>query len=313
MDKKVAFIFPGQGTQYVGMGQDFSETFSIARETLEEGSDLIGYNLMNLLFKGPEERLKRTDYSQIAIYLVGLAIWRVVKQEFPDIQPSVVAGLSLGEYTALSASGRLSFQEGVDLVCARGRYMHEAGTKSCGTMVVVLGMEEDRVRATLKSIQGVWLANLNCPRQVVISGKVASVTKASLLLKQMGAKRIVPLNVSGAFHTELMVEAKKRLEEKIETIEIKESSIDLVMNVMGDFVSQDGIRENMVQQVVAPVYWEKGIRNMEKSGVNLFIEIGPGQTLSGMNRKIGVCGKTFSIGEVRDLDRLRRGVIDGFT
>ncbi len=313
MDKKVAFIFPGQGAQYVGMGKDFYEAYSIVRETFEEANDLLGFNLSKLMFEGPADELTLTKNSQIAIYVMSVALWRVIKQELPEIEPSVVAGLSLGEYSALTASGRLAFKDGVRLVRARGEYMYEAGVKFPGTMAVALGMKPEEVHAIVDPIEGVWVANLNCPGQVVVSGTVAGIEKASALLKEKGAKRVLPLDVSGAFHSGLMDEAKDRLQEKIDEIELSESPIDLVMNVPGDFVSENEIRKNMIGQVVAPVYWEKGVRKIEERGVQLFIEIGPGKTLSGMNRKIGVNGKTIGIEKIEDLEALSKGAVNGVT
>lgn len=313
MDKKVAFIFPGQGAQYVGMGKDFYEAYSIVRETFEEANDLLGFDLSKLMFEGPADELTLTKSSQIAIYVMSVALWRVLKQELPEIEPSVVAGLSLGEYSALTVSGRLSFKDGVRLVRARGEYMYEAGVKSPGTMAVALGMKPEEVRTIVSPINGVWVANLNCPGQVVISGTVKGIEKASILLKEKGAKRVLPLDVSGAFHSGLMDEAKQRLQEKIDEIELRESSVGLVMNVPGDFVSESEIRKNMIEQVVAPVYWEKGVRKMEENGIELFIEIGPGKTLSGMNRKIGVNAKTLSMEKVEDLETLNQGVFHGVT
>lgn len=313
MDKKVAFIFPGQGAQYVGMGKDFYEAYSIVRETFEEANDLLGFDLSKLMFEGPADELTLTKSSQIAIYVMSVALWRVLKQELPEIEPSVVAGLSLGEYSALTVSGRLSFKDGVRLVRARGEYMYEAGVKSPGTMAVALGMKPEEVRTIVSPINGVWVANLNCPGQVVISGTVKGIEKASILLKEKGAKRVLPLDVSGSFHSGLMDEAKQRLQEKIDEIELRESSVGLVMNVPGDFVSESEIRKNMIEQVVAPVYWEKGVRKMEENGIELFIEIGPGKTLSGMNRKIGVNAKTLSMEKVEDLETLNQGVFHGVT
>lgn len=313
MGKKIAFIFPGQGAQYVGMGKDFYESFSIVRETFEEANDQLGFNLSNLIFEGPAEELTLTKNSQVAIYVMSVALWRVLKQELPEIQPSVVAGLSLGEYTALTASGRLSFKEGIDLVRARGEYMYEAGLKYPGTMAVALGMKIEEVSAVVEPIKGVWVANLNCPGQVVISGTVQGVETAGALLKEKGAKRVLPLDVSGAFHSGLMEEAKQRLKEKIDEVTLNEGTMDLVMNVPGDFVSEGNIRDNMVNQVVAPVYWEKGVRKMEEKGVQLFIEIGCGKTLSGMNRKIGIQGKTLSIEKVEDLEALSKGAVNDVT
>jgi [acyl-carrier-protein] S-malonyltransferase len=310
---KVAFIFPGQGAQYVGMGKDFYDSFKVARETFEEADERLGFPLSKLIFEGPADELTLTKNSQIAIYVMSVALWRVVKEEFPEIEPSVATGLSLGEYTALTASGRLSFEEGIDLVRARGIYMYEAGIKFPGTMAVVLGMTPEGVKEVVDLVEGVWVANLNCPGQVVISGTSLGVEKVGALLKEKGAKRILPLDVSGAFHSGLMEEAQIRLKEKIDEVALHMSDIDLVMNAPGDFVKEEEIRSYLTAQVVAPVYWEKGVRQMEEKGVELFIEIGPGKTLSGMNRKIGVKGKTISIEKVEDLEMIVQGASDGTT
>lgn len=310
MDKKCAFIFPGQGAQYVGMGRDFYEAFRIVRETFEEADERLGFSLTHLMFEGPAEELTLTKNSQIAIYVMSVALWRAFKEQMPEIEPVVVAGLSLGEYTALTVSGRLSFEEGIDLVHARGLYMHEAGVNHPGTMAVCLGMKPEEVETHLRSIEGVWVANLNCPGQVVISGTIDGVGAASTFLKEKGAKRVLPLDVSGAFHSGLMEEAKEKLKEKIETVSLEESPIDLVMNATGNYVSEEMIRENMIRQVVSPVLWEKGIRAMEERGVELYIEIGCGKTLSGMLRKIGVKGETFSIEKVEDLETIHEGAVN---
>lgn len=309
MDKKTAFIFPGQGAQYVGMGKDFYETFSIARETFQESDERLGFSLSKLIFEGPKEGLTLTKNSQIAIYVMSIALWRVLSEQMPELTPIATAGLSLGEYTALTASGRLSFQEGIDLVRARGLYMHEAGKNHPGTMAVCLGMSPEEVSKILSPIDGVWVANLNCPGQVVISGTKEGVGLASSALKEKGAKRVLPLDVSGAFHSGLMNDAKEKLQEKIDEVTLTPSAIDLVMNVPGGFVKEEEIRNNLIEQVTSPVFWEKGIRQMELKGIVSFIEIGCGKTLSGMNRKIGIQGETLSLEKMEDLEKL--GALNG--
>ena len=309
MDKKTAFIFPGQGAQYVGMGKDFYETFPVFKETLQEADEILGFSLTNLIFEGPAEELTLTKNSQVAIYVVSIGMWRVLKEQMGEMTPDVVAGLSLGEYTALTASGRLSFEDGVRLVRARGLYMHEAGVKFPGTMAVCLGMKLEDVQAAISGVDEVWIANLNCPGQVVISGSIEGVKNASALLKEKGAKRVLPLDVSGAFHSGLMDEARERLKEKIDTISLEESQIDLVMNVPGDYAIDDEIKENMIQQVTSSVLWEKGVRAMEEKGIERYIEIGCGKTLNGMLKKIGVNGEKFSIEKVEDLETLHQGAL----
>ena len=308
---KIAYLFPGQGAQFVGMGQDFYRSFFIAKETFQEANDRLGWNLSKLIFNGPSSELTLTKFSQVAIYVTSIAIWRVLKQIFPNISPWVVAGLSLGEYCALTASNRLAFEDGIDLVQERGLSMHAAGVRNPGTMRVILGLSAEEVRAIVDPIEGVWIGNLNAPGQVVISGTLSGVEKATSLLKNQGAKRALPLDVSGAFHSRLMQSAQERLTEKIRDVALKESSIKIVMNACGYFTLENDVRQNLMNQVVSTVHWEKGIRKMDENGVDLFIEIGPGKTLAGINRKIGVKGRTFSIQEVVDLETLRQGMING--
>jgi [acyl-carrier-protein] S-malonyltransferase len=302
---KVAFIFPGQGAQYVGMGEDFYDKFPIAREVFQEADEILGFGLKDLMFAGPADELMQTKNSQAAIYVMSMAVLAVICEQMPDLIPSVCAGLSLGEYTALSASDRLDFTSGVRLVRARGEYMQEACEQTPGTMAAVLGLDEAVVISALEGIEGVWVANLNCPKQVVISGTKEGVENGSAILKEKGARRILPLDVSGAFHSGLMKEAQDLLGKKIAKTEMRDSQVKLVMNVPGDYVSDlDEIRKNMENQVTSPVRWERGIRQME--GIDLFVEIGCGKTLSGMNKKIGVSARTISIDKVSDLEILEK-------
>ena len=304
MKKKTAFLFPGQGAQYVGMGRDFYDAFPIYRETLQEADERLGFHLSSLIFDGPSITLTETKNSQVAIYVTSIGILRVIQKEFPNFQPETVAGLSLGEYTALVASKRLEFSEGIDLVRSRGLLMHEASLKHPGTMAVALGLAPEEVAKIVTPIQGVWIANLNCPGQVVISGTHEGVQKASEHLKKGGAKRVLPLDVSGAFHSGLMEDAKKKLKEKLQLISLKKSEIDFVMNVPGDYVKDEEILRFMELQVVSPVLWEKGIKEMEARGHEQYLEIGCGKTLSGMLRKISVQGEILSIEKVVDLEQL---------
>lgn len=301
--KKIAFIFPGQGAQYVGMGEDFYEKYETAREVFHEADEILGFSIKDLMFGGPSEELTQTKNSQVAIYVMSIAVLSVIHEEFPGLLPAVCAGLSLGEYTALTASDRLDFRAGVQLVRARGELMQEACEKKAGTMAAVLGLDSDVVEKAAAPIDGVWVANLNCPKQVVISGTKEGVDKAAEALKEAGAKRVIPLDVSGAFHSGLMQSAQDGLAAKIEKTEIRDSNIALVMNVPGDYVKEVAeIRKNMEHQVTSPVRWEAGIRKME--GIDLFVEIGCGKTLAGMNKKIGVSAPTISVDKVTDLEKL---------
>ncbi len=299
---KIAFIFPGQGAQYVGMAKDFYEAFPIVRETFEEASRILSTDFTRLILEGPEAELILTKNSQPAIFIVSVALLRCIQEQFPHLQPAICAGLSLGEYTALYASGRISFADALQIVAARGKYMQEACQEQQGTMRVVLGLDPAIVAAHLPA--GVWIANLNCPGQVVIAGVSSAMAQAEELLKAQGAKRVLPLDVSGAFHTPLMKSAQEKLKASLLAVSLHESATQLVMNVPGDFVDfSSEIREHLIAQVASPTQWEKGIRLLED--VDLFVEIGPGKTLTGMNKKIGVKGQTLNIEKTTDLDTLR--------
>lgn len=296
--KKIVFIFPGQGAQFVGMGRDFFDAFPLARQTFEEADDHLKMHLSKIIFHGPPDQLTETKYSQPAIFVASVAMLRC----FP-VKPVICAGLSLGEYTALFASEKLSFIEGLTLVQARGIAMQEACLKRQGTMRVVLGLGEDDVAKALP--KNVWIANLNCPGQVVIAGETSAIVQAEESLKKAGAKRVLPLDVSGAFHTPLMASAQEQLKPLIMQSHFKQSSTKLVMNVPGDFVDPIGeVRTNLILQVASPTRWEKGIRAIMETAPDLFIEIGPGKSLAGMNRKIGVPVETKNIEKITDLEGL---------
>lgn len=297
MDKKIAFIFPGQGAQYPGMGRDFYEQFDEARAVFQEADAILGFAFSDLIFNGPAEELTQTKNSQLAIFITSIAILRVL-----NLKPVVCSGLSLGEYSALVAAGKLPFREALLLVQARGQLMQEACLKSPGTMVVVLGLEPALIQEAIAPIDNVWIANLNCPGQVVIAGTKEGIEQASIVLKEKGARRVLPLEVSGAFHSGLMKSAQEGLKPYIDGLELNETDIEIVMNVPGDYVSNlDEMQKNMIDQVTHSVLWQKGIEAQVKRGIDLFIEIGPGKTLSGMNKRIGVEVETISLEKVEDL------------
>jgi [acyl-carrier-protein] S-malonyltransferase len=302
MSKK-AFIFPGQGAQVVGMGKDFYDAFSCARETFEEASDVLSQNMKELIFSGPMEELSQTKNSQPAIFVTSVAILKTVKEQFPNLTPSICAGLSLGEYTALYAAGKISFSECLKLVAARGAYMQEACKEKPSTMRVVLGLDPEIVKTHLPS--NVWIANLNCPGQVVIAGLTSEMPAAEELLKAQGARRVLSLDVSGAFHTPLMRSAQLKLEPQLRSANLEESAIEIVMNVPGDFVrTLPEIRSNLIDQVASPTRWEQGIRKIEEAGIDLYVEMGPGKTLAGMNKKIGALAQAISIEKIAELESL---------
>lgn len=307
MREKIALLFPGQGAQYPGMGRDFAQEHRAARETFEEADDILGTSLSQLIFEGPSEALTETRNSQVAIYVTSIAMLRALRQLFPLAEPYVCAGLSLGEYTGLTAAGRISFQDCLPTVRERAEAMQVACKEKQGTMAVVMGMGADEVERTVQELQlpqDLWVANFNCPGQVVISGTLRGIEKGSAALMQKGAKRVIPLQVSGAFHSGLMQSAEDRLAKVLSALPLQKSSIRNVMNVPGDFVSDDAhTRQYLIQQVTRSVRWEQGVRAMVRDGITLYLEIGPGKTLAAMNKRMGVTAPTISVEKTEDLKR----------
>jgi [acyl-carrier-protein] S-malonyltransferase len=310
--KRIAYLFPGQGSQCVGMGEDFFRSFSMARQTWEEASEIVKERLTEVAFRGPMETLTQTRYSQLALFVHSMAILRTLEEQLPTIRPTVCAGLSLGEYTALSATQRLGMQETLLLVKQRAEAMHAACEKREGAMAAVLGLSFAELEEALRGLTGVWIANYNSPGQTVISGTKAGVEKAAMRLKECGAKRILPLAVHGAFHSGLMRSAQEALAPYIAAAPIQESSIGFVMNVPGDFVhSIVALKEALTAQVTQPVRWEMGIRAMAQRGVDLYLEMGSGKTLTGLNRKMELTAPTLCIEKVGDLDLLAQTIEKG--
>lgn len=298
---RLAFLFPGQGAQIVGMGKDFYDSFRVAKETFQEADDLLKEGLSKIIFEGPGDLLTQTKNSQLAIFINSMAILRVVEEQLPDLKPDVCAGLSLGEYTALCASGRLGFKETLLLVRERAKLMNEACEKVPGTMAAVLGMSAEEIVAAVQDLQGVWVANFNAPGQTVISGTKEGIEAAAKVLKEKGAKRVLPLTVHGAFHSGLMEKAQEGLAPLLDRAPLQDSAIGFVMNVPGDFVrGVDAVRSHLKAQVTQSVKWEQGICAMKREGVQVFLEIGCGKTLTGLNKKIGTpaCLSIEKVGEL---------------
>jgi len=309
--KKIAFLFPGQGAQVVGMGKDFYTQYSVAREIFQQGDEILNRALSKVIFEGPVEVLTETRNSQTGIYLTSMAILKVLQSQFPELKPAMCAGLSLGEYTALTACGYLDFATCLSLVQFRGDVMNEACETTQGTMAALFGLTADEVETLVQKLnlpKDLWVANFNCPGQTVISGTLKGIEAGITAAKKQGAKRAIPLKVHGAFHSGLMRLAEGRLAEKMQGIKIAKSSIPLVMNVCGTFVEDPQmIHQNLVKQVTSPVRWEQGIRAMMPLA-DLYLEIGCGKTLSGMNRQIGVAAPTFTINSLEDLETLAKEI-----
>lgn len=314
MKKNIAVIFPGQGAQYSAMGFDFFESKKAAREVFEEANDILNDHFDRTIFSGSPELLSQTEISQPAIYITSFAIYRALEEEFGSLDIRFMAGLSLGEYTALSSSKRLSFKEGLKLVKARGEFMQEASQKNPGTLMVALGAEVEAIEKVLTPFQAqgmrLWIANLNCPGQVVIAGEKAAFHVVEPVLKASGVKKLLPLDVSGAFHSPLMKSAEEKLRPLIEAAPMQSSSIRFLSNVSGDFAEDSQqIKDNLVRQVTSPTKWQKEIEAISNAGAELFIEIGPGKTLSGMNRKIGTKAPTVSIDKLGDFSQLEEMMV----
>lgn len=289
------------------MAKDFYQNFSAARLAFEEADALLGRPLSSIILNGPVGELTETRNSQAGIYVASMAILRVV-QELYDLKPYVCAGLSLGEYSALTAGGWLSFIDALPLVQHRGQFMNEACESFKGSMAVIMGLETGIVEEIVKQVNlpnDLWVANYNCPGQVVISGTLRGVEAGMAAAKSAHAKRVLPLQVHGAFHSPLMQIAKEKLTPFIQKARLKEGSSQIVMNVTGDFVKgADAVKRNIIDQVTHPVLWEQGIRAMEKEDVDVYIEFGPGKTLSGLNKRIGVRAPTLSIEQIEDLEQI---------
>ena len=300
---KNAFIFPGQGAQAPQMGKDFYDTFLEAKEVFQHADEILSLSLSKIIFEGPMDKLTETRYSQPAIFVMSSAILAVLKRQFPGLKPAMCGGLSLGEYTAMYAADKLDFESTLKLVSFRGQCMQEACEKNPGAMLVVMGISDES--EIVKS--GAWIANVNCPGQIVVAclkEKVDSITKD---LQERGAKRVIPLAVSGAFHSPLMALAREKLAKVIEEMPIQESSVLLAMNVIGGFVKEvDQIKKYLTEQVSSPTRWMNCVEAMVKEEATHFYEIGPSQLLS-MNRKIGVTQSSIGIGKVQDLENVCQG------
>jgi [acyl-carrier-protein] S-malonyltransferase len=308
MKKRIAFLFPGQGAQYIGMGKDFHREYPAARRLFEQADDYLKRSLSSLIFSGSESDLTATKNSQPAIFTTSLAILAVIEHLFPQIQPYAAAGLSLGEYTALTSLTYLAFEKGLSLVQHRGEFMHQACEDIPGAMAVVLGMSDDAVINLVREVDApndLWAANFNCPGQVVLSGTRRGIELGTHAALSSGAKRVLPLQVHGAFHSGLMKPAQEKLMPLIKAVEIQKPLALVVMNCTGTIAaSEDEIRENLIQQVVRPVYWHKSIQSLVSAGIECFVEIGCSKTLAGMNKRIGIQVPTISIETVEDMHQL---------
>jgi len=284
----IAFVFPGQGSQSIGMGKDFFDNSKQGKELFDGANDALGFDLKKLCFEGPEEELKKTDITQPAVFTVSAIAFEILKEN--DLIPDLLAGHSLGEYSALYAAGAISFEDCVRTVHLRGKFMQEAVPLGEGTMAAILGLKREAVEEICKKASSkgiVEAANINSPGQIVISGKVEGVKEASSMAKEAGAKMIIELKVSAPFHSSLMKKAAEELKKALDNVSIKDASIPVISNVSAKPVTKSSeIKDLLVKQMTSPVLWEDSVKNMISGGISTFIEVGPGKVLSGLIKKI---------------------------
>ena len=299
---KIAFIFPGQGAQKAGMGKDFYETFNTAKEIFDQACQWLSLDMQELCFT-ENDRLDLTEYTQAALVTTCLAMEKVVEEK--GLYPDVTAGLSLGEYCAIEVAGGMSVQDAVTTVRKRGILMEQAVPAGQGMMAAVLGMDADKIEAVTDAIDGVSIANYNCPGQIVITGAKNAVEEASVKLKENGARRVLPLNVSGPFHFAMLEDAGKELAQVLENVSLSPLKIPYVTNVTAQYVeNSDETKALLAKQISSSVKWQQSVETMIKEGVDIFVEIGPGKTLAGFMKKIDRTVKVYNIQTVEDVDKV---------
>jgi len=308
---KTAFLFPGQGAQVVGMGTEIAQSFAVAAEVFEKANDIVGFDLSRVCFEGPLEQLNSTTISQPAIFVTSAAILEVLRTNPPTstISPDVTAGLSLGEYSALYAAGLISFKDALVLVQKRGQAMQAAADATEGAMVSIIGLDEERVhQLCAEAGKGELLTavNFNCPGQIVVSGSKSACKRAEGLAEKYGAIKAVPLEVAGAFHTEMMASAAKKLKEALSNCEISEpSEIKTIANINAEYYeSSQKIAEGLIKQLTCPILWQKCMVRLLTDGVEKFYEIGTGRVLTGLMRRINRKIKVVNVSTLKAIEEL---------
>jgi len=305
---KTALLFAGQGAQVVGMGKDLAEKFPSAKNWFDRANAALGYDLVNICFEGPEANLTKTENAQPGIFLVSWVAFQLLKEQVPSLKFEATAGLSLGEFTALTAAGAMSFEDGLRVVRARGQFMQEACDATRGGMAAIIGLDEAPTREVCAEA-GVVLANLNCPGQLVISGEAEKIAKACELAKAKGAKRALPLTVAGAYHSPLMASARPKLENELAKIKISSPVVPVISNVTaqahGDATE---ISVRLVEQVTSSVLWENSMRYLLAQGFTRFIELGPGTALSGFMKRIDKSATMLNVADAASLEATAKAI-----
>jgi [acyl-carrier-protein] S-malonyltransferase len=305
MTSKIAFLFPGQGSQAVGMGRELTEKYPVAAQTFAEADEALGYKLSQFCFEGPEEQLKLTEITQPAILTASIAAYRVLAEK--DIKPQFASGHSLGEYSAQVAAGTISFRDAVRAVRNRGKYMQEAVPVGVGAMAAILGMDAEKVTTICRdAAQGevCEAANINSPEQIVISGHAKAVERATQLAIERGAKKAVMLQVSAPFHCSLMKPAQERLAADLQALAFSNPSVPVVCNVDAAIVdTADSSRDALIRQVTGAVRWDESVRLLIAQGIQTFVEVGPGKVLFGLMRQIDRAQKCLTVGDEASLQK----------
>lgn len=297
---KIAFIYPGQGAQVAGMGADFYDNNESAAKIYDKASEILGLDMKQLCFE-ENDKLDMTEYTQAALVTTCLAMTQVVIEK--GLVPDITAGLSLGEYAAIAVAGGMSYEDAIKTVRARGILMQNTVPAGVGAMSAILGLTGEVIEDVIKDIEGVTIANYNCPGQIVITGLVEAVQQANEKLKEAGAKRTVLLNVSGPFHSPLLEEAGDELKKVLDTVKFEELKMPYVTNVNAKEVSDiNETKELLAKQVSSSVRWQQSMENMLENGVDTFVEIGPGRTLAGFMKKINKDAKVYNIAKLDDVD-----------
>lgn len=303
--KKIALMFPGQGSQTVGMSKDLYDHYDLVKSLFETANDVLGFNMKQLMFEGPQEKLTETENAQPALLLSSVAAFKLLEKQ--GVAPSMVVGHSLGEYSALVAAGAIDVEEALPLVQKRGQLMEEAYPSGQGTMAAVLGMDAAAINAVLSDVsdeETAQIANLNCPGQIVISGSKQGVEEASEKLKSAGAKRVIPLNVSGPFHSRLMAPASKVFSETLNKISFSNAQVPVYANVTAQAVKDaDTIKNLLIEQLYSPVRFHESVENIIDENIDAIVEVGTGKVLSGLVKKINRRTKTFQVNDQASFEK----------